>query len=187
MADLGEVLDRAVAEGRASIYAVAAVKLLLFTGARRGEILSLNWDHFDLERRILALPDSKTGAKLVGLSAPAVDVLAALPRVAGNRYVIVGDRPGRHIVNLTKPWRRLRALAGLSDLRLHDLRRNYGSRAASTGHALPIVAKQMGHTQIATTAKYAHAMPDPVRQMNEAIGEQLAHALGRGRTICGVS
>jgi integrase len=175
MADLGQVLDRAAAEGHASVFAIAAIKLLLFTGARRGEILSLKWDHVDLERRVLALPDSKTGAKLVGLSAPAVDVLLALPRVAGNPYVIVGERPGKHMVNLTKPWKRLRALA--SDLRLHDLRHNYGSRAASTGHALPIVAKQMGHTQIATTARYAHAMPDPVRQMNEAVGTDIARAL----------
>jgi hypothetical protein len=66
----------------------------------------------------------------------------------GNPYVIVGERSGRHMVNLTKPWRRLRSLAGLSDLRLHDLRHNYGSRAASTGHALPIVAKQMRRPNI---------------------------------------
>ena len=130
-------------------------------------------------RAVLSLPDSKTGAKLIGLSAPALDVLAALPRIEGNSQIIVGERAGKHMVNLTKPWLRIRALAGLDDIRLHDLRHNYGSRAAGTGHALPIIAKQMGHSQISTTARYAHAMPGPVQKMNEAVGMQIVTALGQ--------
>lgn len=183
MARLGGILDQAAAKGQASAFAVAAIKLLLLTGARRGEILSLKWAYVDLDRAVLSLPDSKTGAKLIGLSGPAIAVLAALPVIAGNPHVIVGERAGKHMVNLTKPWLRIRALAGLDDIRLHDLRHNYGSRAAGTGHALPIIAKQMGHSQISTTARYAHAMPDPVRQMNEAVGEQIADALGQDLSV----
>ena len=179
MERLGRVLDKAATEGRESPFVVAALKLLLLTGARRGEILGLKWDHVDFDRGVLALPDSKTGAKFIGLNAPALEVIKSIPRVDGNPYVIVGERAGKHLVNLTKPWLRLRAQAGLDDVRLHDLRHNFGSRAASAGHALPIIGKQMGHAHVATTARYSHAMPEPVRQMNQEVGKQIATALGR--------
>ena len=177
MASLGVAMERAIADKLASPHAVAAIKLLLLTGARRGEVLSLRWEHVHLDRHLLTLPDSKTGPKVIGLSTPAIEVLKSLPRIDDNPYVIVGHLTSKHMVNLAKPWLRIRALAGLGDLRLHDLRHNYGSRAVSTGHALPIIAKQMGHAQIATTARYAHAMPRPVQDMNDSVGEQISDAL----------
>ena len=178
LARLGAALVKAEEDGLASPHAVAAFRLLLLTGARLGEILNLRWEDVDLDRAILNLPDSKTGAKIVGLNEPAIAVLRAIPRIAANPYVIVGQVTGRPLVNPTKPWHRIRSLASLDDLRLHDLRHNYGSHAASAGASLPLIAKQMGHTQLTTTGRYAHAIPTAVRQMNASVGSHIAELIG---------
>nr|MBC8267150.1 tyrosine-type recombinase/integrase [Rhodospirillaceae bacterium] len=126
------------AEGE-NLYSVAAIRLLIFTGARLGEILNLKWEQVDMQRAMLLLPDSKTGQKAVFLSAPALDVLANLPRMENNPFVICGDREGAHLVNLQKPWRRVRKKAKLEDVRLHDLRHSFASVAACfVEHQVPI-------------------------------------------------
>ena len=106
---------------------VAAVKLLVFTGARLGEVLGLRWEWIDFERGEARLPDSKTGAKTLHLPPPALAVLAVLPRAEGNLHVIVGHKHGAAMVNLEKPWRAIRNKAGLEDVRLHDLRHAFAS------------------------------------------------------------
>ena len=159
---------------------MAAIRLLVLTGARLSEILKLEWKSVDLERGLLLLPDSKTGTKAVHLNAPAVAVLASLPRVGGNPYVIVGERDDRHFVNLGKVWRRIRKSAGLTDMRLHDLRHSYASVAAARGGSLPMIGKLLGHTQWQTTARYAHLAADPIRELNEKVGDALAEGLGGG-------
>lgn len=105
LARLGDVLRSAEREESATPWAIAAIRLLTFTGARLGEILTLKWEHVDLERGLLMLPDSKTGKKAIRLNAPARKVLEDIPRLEANPYVICGERPGRHLVNLQKPWR----------------------------------------------------------------------------------
>jgi integrase len=119
---LGDALRKAEQDKTCSPWALAAIRLLTFTGARRNEILTPRWEHVSDEHGCLMLPDSKTGRKAVYLNAPALAVLHAIPRLEGNPYVICGDRPGRHLVNLEKPWRRIRTAAQLDDVRLHDLR-----------------------------------------------------------------
>jgi integrase len=128
-------LGNALAAYDASPYAVAAIKLLAFTGARLGEVLSLRWDWIDFERGEARLPDSKTGAKTLHLPPPALAVLAELSRIEGNPHVIVGSREGAALVNLEKPWRAIRKEAGLDDVRLHDLRHAFASVAVSSGMA----------------------------------------------------
>lgn len=157
-----------------SPHVIAAIRLLIFTGARLGEILNLEWAHVDLERALLLLPDSKTGKKTVFLSAPAMDVLSTIPRIKSNPYVICGNKDKAHLVNLQKPWRRIRKKAGLGDVRLHDLRHSFASIAASGGLSLPMIGKLLGHTQTATTERYAHLASDPLRAANEAIGQRIA-------------
>src|SRR5712691_5551533 len=173
-------LGDALAAHDGSPYAIAAVKLLVFTGARLGEVLGLKWEWIDLERGEARLPDSKTGAKTLHLPPPALAVLAELPRLDGNPYVIAGAKPGAALVNLEKPWRAIRKPAGLDNVRLHDLRHAFASVAASSGMGLPIIGKMLGHTQAATTARYAHLASDPVKAAATAVANKIAAAMAGG-------
>lgn len=161
-------------------HAAAAIRLLLFCGARLREILHLRWEHVDLERGLLFLTDSKTGKKAIVLNAPAMAVLAALPRVGG--YVIAGQDAGtdeeKPRADLNKPWRAVRKRAELEGVRLHDLRHTHASIGAGAGLGLPIIGKLLGHTKAATTQKYAHLDVDPLRRASDHIGARLAEALG---------
>jgi integrase len=178
-AELARLGDALVAYD-GSPYAVAAVKLLVFTGARLGEVLGLRWEWIDFERGEARLPDSKTGAKTLHLPPPALTVLSALPRLDGNPHVIAGQKPGAALVNLEKPWRAIRKEAGLDDVRLHDLRHAFASVAASSGMGLPIIGKMLGHTQAATTHRYAHLASDPVKAAAAAVAGKIAAAMGAG-------
>ncbi len=160
-----------------SPYAVAAIRLLLLTGCRAGEILNLRWQDIDFERGFLNLPDSKTGAKPVLLGAPALKILSELPRVKGNPYVIVGERADKPRSDLKRPWKRITAHAGLPDLRLHDLRHSYASIGAASGMGLGIVGKLLGHASPATTARYSHFADDPLRRASDSIASTIAAAL----------
>jgi integrase len=173
-------LGDAIATYDGSPYAVAAVKLLVFTGARLGEVLGLRWDWIDFERGEARLPDSKTGAKTLHLPPPALAVLATLPRLDGNAHVIAGAKSGAALVNLEKPWRAIRAVAKLDDVRLHDLRHAFASVAASSGMGLPIIGKMLGHSQPATTARYAHLASDPVKAAAATVAGRIADAMRGG-------
>jgi integrase len=174
-------LGKALQAYRGSPYAVAAVKLLVFTGARLGEVLRLEWDWIDFERGEARLPDSKSGAKTLHLPPPALAVLAELPHLHSNPYVICGAKPGVALVNLEKPWRAIRGAAALDDVRLHDLRHAFASIAASSGMGLPIIGKMLGHTQPATTARYAHLASDPVKAAAAAVANKIAAAMDAAR------
>jgi integrase len=176
-------LGDALASYDGSSFVVAAVKLLVFTGARLSEVLGLRWEWIDFERGEARLPDSKTGAKTLHLPPPALEVLANLPRIEGNPYVIVGAISGARLVNLQKPWRAIRKAARLDDVRLHDLRHAFASVAAASGMGLPIIGKMLGHTQPATTARYAHLASDPVKAAAAAVAGKIEGAMrGEGRT-----
>jgi len=123
------------------------------------------------------LPDSKTGRKAIHLNAPALALLQTVHRLEGNPYVICGEKAGRHLVNLEKPWRRIRAAAKLDDVRLHDLRHSFASVAASGGQSLVVIGKMLGHSNPATTARYAHLAADPVNAANDAVGRHIAAAM----------
>lgn len=159
-------------------YAIAALRLLLLTGCRLGEILTLEWSQVDLERGFLRLPDSKTGKKDVILGAPALKVLADIPRVKDNPYVIVGETKGKPRSDLKRPWRRVTAHAGLPGLRLHDLRHSFASMGAASGMGLPIVGKLLGHASPSTTARYAHLADDPLRRASDSIANSISAAMG---------
>lgn len=174
---LGEALRAAEAERTASPWIIGAIRLLALTGARLSEILTLRWEFVNFERAMIRLPDSKTGAKTLYLNAPALNVLTEIPRVDGNPFVIVGERKGARLVNLQKPWRRIRAAAGLDDVRLHDLRHSFASAAVAGGMSLPMIGALLGHSQPQTTARYAHLSADPLRAASETIAGQIAGAL----------
>lgn len=161
-------------------HAAAALRLLIFTGARLREILHLEWSQVDLERGLLLLPTSKTGKKTIVLNAPAMAVLSSLPRI-GN-YVVAGKTAGtedeKPRADLKRPWAMVTRHAGLEDLRIHDLRHNFASFGAGGGMGLPIIGKLLGHTQAATTQRYAHLDADPLRRASNAIGASIAAAMG---------
>src|SRR4029077_3106040 len=157
-------------------HAAAALRLLIFTGARLREILHLKWDHIDFERGLLLLPTSKTGKKTIVLNAPALAILSGLPR-AGD-YVIAGTFPDQPRADLKKPWKAVSNRAGLTGVRIHDLRHTHASVGAGAGLGLPIIGKLLGHTQSATTQRYAHLDNDPLKKASEHIGSRLATAMG---------
>jgi integrase len=170
-------LGDALAAWQGKPYVPATIKLLVFTGARLGEILGLQWAWIDIERGEARLPDSKTGAKTVHLPPPALDVLNGLPRIEGCPWVL-GAKRGTTFVEA--PWRRLRVAAGLADVRLHDLRHSFASVAAAGGMSLPIIGKMLGHTQAQTTARYAHLASDPVKAAAAAVAGKIAAAMKGG-------
>lgn len=153
-----------------------ALRLLLFTGARLREILKLEWRHVDMERGLLLLPDSKTGRKTIVMSTPALALLKASAR--GSAFVIPGADGDRPRSDLKKPWRAIQRHAALEGVRLHDLRHTFASIGAGSSLGLPIVGKLLGHSQPATTARYAHLDADPLRRATNLIGGHLEAALG---------
>jgi integrase len=162
-------------------FAVAAIRLLILTGARLREILDAQWQHVDCERGILFLQDSKTGRKPVYLSAPAMQVLASLPRIAGNPHIIAGEREGASRADLKKPWAAVCKFAGLDGVRLHDLRHSFASIGAGASMGLPVIGKLLGHSQAATTHRYAHLDADPLRRAVETIGATISAAMDGGK------
>jgi integrase len=160
-----------------SAEAIAAIRLLIFTGARVNEILTLQWEWIDFKRGNARLPDSKTGVKTIHLPAPALEVLSGLKRVEDNPYVLIGQKAKKNLVNLEKPWQIIRKMAGLADVRLHDLRHSFASTAAASGMSLPLIGKMLGHSQAQTTQRYAHLSNDPVKTATDKIATKIAHSL----------
>ena len=181
LARLGDVLAQVEREGIEPPSAVPALRLLLATGARRSEILTLKWDYVRLEERRIDLPDSKTGPKSIPLNSVAIGVLTDLQRARdpedASPWVLPGRLPGKPLVGLPHSWERIRTRAGLAGVRLHDLRHTNASLAAASGQSLVMIGKLLGHTQPATTARYAHLHDDPVLEAAEAVGRKLEQAM----------
>ena len=177
LARLGKVLREANGE----LEAATCIRLLLLTGCRLGEIQTLKWDYVDFRAGVLRLPDSKTGAKVVPVGKAALNVLANIPRIEGNPYVITGKVEGQYLTDIQKPWRRLRARAGLDTLRIHDLRHSFASDALQLGADLTMIGRLLGHTQVQTTARYAHLKTGFVQQTADTIAEVISSALNHIR------
>ena len=170
---LGRVLDEILEDGSETRSAVVAIRLLMLTGCRLSEIQKLKWEHVDLDAVELRLPDTKTGGRAVPLAPSAVRLMAALPRDDNNPWVIAGKKAGSHLTDLQHPWRRIRARAELPDVRIHDLRHSFASRALALGEGLPMIGKLLGHTQVQTTARYAHLARDTVKASAARIGDSI--------------
>ena len=175
---LGETLKEVEWAGSETAAAVAAIRLLMLTGCRLSEIQKLRWEHVDLEAGELRLSDTKTGAKVVHLGEPALAVLRGVNREDGNPWVIAGRKPGSRLTDLQHPWRRIRARAGLDDVRIHDLRHSFASGGLLVGEGLPMIGKLLGHTQVQTTARYAHLANDPVKSAANRIASRIAEVSG---------
>lgn len=175
---LGAALEAAEAEGE-NRFALNAIRLLMLTGARKSEVLTLKWDWVDTTHSVLRLPDSKTGSKVIHLAPPAIALLGQLERIEGNDHVFPSARSSGHLVGLQRIWNRVRAGAGLEDVRLHDLRHSFASVGAAGGDALLVIQKLLGHSQARTTQRYAHLSDDPVRASASRIAAQIDAAMRR--------
>jgi integrase len=176
LARLGDAFNKAVEQGL-NQRSLDILRLLVLTGARRNEIASLRWEHVDFERKALRLPDSKTGAKIVPLGAPALAVMSKLVRRKSSAWVFPATRGKGHHVGMPRVWRKLRTWARLPDVRMHDLRHGFASVAVADGSSLYLVGKVLGHSQAATTQRYAHLQLDPVRAVADRTSHKLADAL----------
>lgn len=181
---LGAVLQNAEANKTEPLPVIFAIRLLLLTGCRLGEIQTLKWNYVDFAEGCLRLQDSKTGAKIVHVGPAVIALLQRMEqhddRPEGNPYVIYGTLPLKYWTDMQKPWRRIRKKAGLSDLRIHDLRHSFASLAVSSGQSLAMIGKLLGHTQVQTTARYAHLMSDTVKTAAKDVSSQILEKLGTG-------
>jgi integrase len=175
LAKVGAALTTLEAEG-ANPAAIAIVRLLAFTGARKSEIAALRWSEVDLERGYLRLGDSKTGAKVIPIGAPAAEVLAGVVAIEGREYVFPAATGDSHFQGVEKVWRKARAAAGMPALRLHDLRHSFASVGLARGDALSVIGAILGHADVKTTSRYAHLADDPVRQAADAIAKSVQAA-----------
>jgi integrase len=173
----GEELQRltAVLADHPNRQSANVIRLLLLTGARRGELLNATWDQFDLEGGIWIKPSAHTKQKKehrVPLSAAAKQLLCEMKAEAGESpYVFPGRVPGEPLREIKSFWSGVCRRAGLEDFRIHDLRHTYASILASAGLSLPVIGALLGHTQPNTTARYSHLFDDPLREATERVSD----------------
>ena len=174
---LSVVLDEIKLYPDENLAAVYCIQLLLLTGCRLGEIQTLKWEYVDRKLQVLKLPDSKTGSKYVYVGNTVMNLLDEIHlhpvRPTENPYVIWGLKDGCHLDNIQKPWRRFRKLAGIEDVRIHDLRHSFASFAVSKGMSLAMIGRLLGHSQVQTTARYAHLMADPMTEAASTVTDVL--------------
>ena len=167
----------AAIEEESNPYARAALWLYLLTGMRKSELLTARWADVDYDRRVLRLGETKSGRPhTVALNGAAMRILDALPREEGNPFIIAGKIAGSHLINVTKPWDRVRIAAKVQDVRLHDLRRTVGSWLAQNGTDIHLIGKVLNHTSVSTTAVYARHNQDVVHVAMEAHGNRIVAA-----------
>jgi integrase len=189
MARLAKVLDEVEETGHVTVSpdgggmevlpsVPAAIRLLIFTGMRVGEVLNLTWESVDCENRLLRLAESKTGPKVVFLNEPALEILQRQLELTGSsEWAFPGKEPGKPLTPFAKTWARILKKAEIKDLRLHDLRHNFGSVSASLNMSLPMIAKMLGHSQTVTTERYAHLADNPVQAAAEEVGKALSKGM----------
>ena len=167
---VGQALCELEAESPIRARAAAALRLLMLTGCRRSEVLSLRWSDVDRKTGELRLHDTKRGARMVPLTAAGLQVLSGISRVRRSPWVFTGKRPDRHLMDLTKFWHRVCKRADVEDVRIHDLRHSFASRALALGLTLPMIGRLLGHTDIGSTARYAHLSRDAEKVAAARVG-----------------
>ena len=174
---LGLVLKEMEAERSVFPPVIHAIRLLLLTGCRKNEILFLKWDDIDRSSREVRIRESKTGPRSVPLTPAMERVLESIPREEGSPWVIAGKQPKSHLVELNRAWLRIRKLSGLDGVRLHDLRHSWASRGLALGEGLSVIGKLLGHSNIATTARYAHLVRDAEKVSAAKVGGSIGSDL----------
>lgn len=152
-----------------------ALRLLFFTGARRGQVLKAKWSEFDLDDAVWTKPSAHNKEKRphrTPISPGAVDVLRRARAMSDGDHVFPG-RTGAALVEIKKLFSAVRAEARLENFRIHDIRHSYASFLVSNGASLPVIGKLLGHTQVKTTSRYAHLEDDPLRQATNGLSRAI--------------
>ena len=175
---VGAALREVEADGSMWQPAIAAIRLLMLTGCRKSEILTLRWDDVDRTAGEFRLRDGKRGPRMVPLTTPVLKVLDGIERVEGIPWVIRSQKPGIHLPGLNYYWNRIRGRAGLEGVRIHDLRHSHASRVLALGETLTMIGRLLGHSKVGTTARYAHLVHDAEKaaatRTGDSIGAHLA-------------
>ena len=179
---VGRSLAELEAEGRVTAPAAAALRLLMLTGCRRTEVLTLRWDDVDHTSGELRLRDAKSGARMVPLTPTAAAVLAGIARVSGNPWVFVNGKASGRLSHVSKAWYRVRERAGVEDVRIHDLRHSFASRALALGESLTMIGRLLGHTDTGSTERYAHLTRDAEKASAAMVGGSIEADVGPVRT-----
>jgi integrase len=158
--------------------AIAIVRMLAFTGARKSEITRLKWSEVDFPHSCLSLSDSKTGQKNIPVGPPALELLSLLANVKTTEWVFPARSGPGPFMGVEKIWIRIREKAGFPELRIHDLRHSFASMGIAGGNTLAVIGALLGHSDLKTTAQYAHLSADPVRTAAERISGAIAIAMG---------
>jgi integrase len=177
LAILGDTL-RAFEAAGSNQSALAIIRLLMFTGARKSEIARLKWSEVDFHRSCLRLEESKSGQKVIAIGPPALAILSQIQCVEGKPWVFPAEAGDEAFQGTEKCWRKVRKLADMPDLRLHDLRHSFASVALAAGDSLPLIGKMLGHADSKTTQRYAHLADDPVKTATDRTANAIAAALG---------
>lgn len=165
-----------------NVQVAQIIRLLLYTGARKGEILGARWEDVDLERQLLVVPAARSKSKKVRyipLSSAAVDLLMSLPRHDGVPWLFVSPKTGKPPRSIFFAWDTMRKRAGLPDLRLHDLRHSYASFLVNAGRSLYEVQRLLGHHDPKVTMRYAHLSPQAMLEAANVVGDLVASATGK--------
>jgi integrase len=155
-------------------YVRVAFLVSLLTGARRNEVLTMKWADVDFAQGTWRIEHTKANrVHIVPLPTPVLREIQKLPRIQGNEFIFCGRWGRYHLVNISKPWARIRKAAGLNDVRVHDLRRTLGSWLVAAGASLPLIGKALNHSSASTTQVYARLQLEPVRLALEANAERM--------------
>lgn len=167
-----------------SIYVRGVLWLYLLTGARKNELLPRRRDEVEWEAKRLRLPDTKAGEEqYIPLSDAAMAILRAVPEIEKNPHLFPGARKGRPLINIDKPWRRVRKRAKAEDLTLHDLRRSVGSWMADDAVDLLRIKDALRHANVNTTLIYARLGEDAAREPMQQHGKRIMEAAGKLRAV----
>jgi integrase len=171
-------LTRALAE-HDDQQAANVFRMLLLTGARKGEVLSAQWSQFDFGRNVWTKPAATTKTKRdheVPLGQAALQLLGQMRRAAPDnaQYLFPGRSGAQPLVEVKKGWSVICKRAAIAGLRIHDLRHSFASELVSAGFSLPVIADLLGHTQIATTSRYSHLYDDVAREAANRVGARMA-------------
>ena len=171
LAKLEEALTCQEKEQPSSFNTVNAIRLLLYTGCREGEVLNLKWDSIHIKDHYVYLDDTKVGEDARPLNQKALDVLTSMKPQEGNPYIFYGRVPGKPLSQIKTAWRTTLKRAGIKDFRIHDLRHSFASFALKKGVSLHTVSKLLGHKNIATTMRYAHLELDFLKEATNKVAE----------------